>query len=918
MHQHPRHPPKVSSPASSPQTNPMRSNNPRDAVGEQTRTPLGSPRPEDSSSPGSGELASSGPSRESVKKLDQIIQQNFFLKAGSIVATSRVNTKRIADSKPNKWFSLITDEVEQCRDELQIWKSATSFENPFPPMIIETYLDASQLSPSQCLVFLDDDGKRWDVLEALNLPEVSGDSPTGKRKNTEVILERWRFELHPIGIEGVQEFKHLLPTIYKKAVVYFRSLWSTARLWPAFKFALQSRKEGRPSALEVKCRFLTAERETTGLDLLRQPLSDARDVVTDYMFGELDVPAGRLTASATYRMECNFKLVDAESLLSSRFTAIDENFFKPSLPQSRGHRRAESSTEIGSFPSRRRGKEVELQDALQTYGSLSTFHGAGPLGTSPMSALKAVRPVGSEASSPAGSVPASMEDPPNSLPIRPSLRGKDSVARRPSVSFQPFKAGSLSGSPRISEGEIPASPVTGQRQSGLSALTQARNRTSLTSGMPASLRGGPPAVDIPAGSSPRPSSSRISSSFSHRRNRLSFGGQSRGGDDDQASSGRQSLSSSIAQPGSDLLAEAGGQASSGSLNADDDNISDFLKHLDSRKTLSSFESTKKGESATKRTVAQLSKFQVMRDSNNALTESMASSMQMQRSSSSSSRQLTSVPGMVAPASMSVSTSPGKPLSPHTPHTPAIPSRLSENSIIDYDAQTQAARRATRLAPEISSTEEEEQGAEAALSPEGTTAIDIPLPLSPRLIQTNRRSSSVAQQQRNLVEDDDGEAAFGSRRSISLGAERDPPTLSALFGMERGESSVEDTAALQPAAHIRACGATGSPSSAEHEKETPGSLLRGTPTDGTPRLRYRSTRGRPTPPQSSRGSFVGGSSGRHGMSRGDNEADDEPLVFDMQVSDIGRRSLEEGRGGGSAGSGTNERGYEQRGTSRRGW
>lgn len=781
-------------------------------------------------------------------------------------------------------------------------------------MIIETYLDASQLSPSQCLVFVDDNDKRWDVLEALNTSDTSDDSSTMTTRNTELILERWQFEFKPGPFEDFGDFGPTLATIYKKAVITFRSIFATSRFIPAYKFAQQSIKEGRRSVLEVKCRVLTGETEATGLDTLRQPLSDARDTVTDYVFGDLELPAGRLTASVAYRTECHFKLVDAESLLSSRFTAIDEHFFKPSLPQTRLHARRESSAEVGSFPSRRREKEPE--DVSQAYGSLSTFHGAGAPGTSPITALRALKPPGSDTTSVAGSIPASMDDHPHSLPIRPSLRGKDVPGRRPSVSFQPFKSGSLSGSPRVNDGEISASPIVGSRQSGLSALAQARNRNSLTAGMPASLRGGPaPAADTPVSSSPRPVS-RIGSSFSHRRSRPSFGGQSRAGDDDQASSGRQSLSSSIAQPGSGLLAEAGGQASSGSLNADDDNISEFLKVLDSRKTLQSFEVGKKSESATNKTVAQLSKFQMMRESNNALTESMTSSVALQRSSSTSSRNMTSVPGMVAPASMSVSSSPGKPLSPHTPHTPAIPSRLSENSIIDYDTQTQAARRVTRVAPQIASTEEER--IDAPLSPEGTTAIDIPLPLSPRLLQTNRRSSSVAQQQRSMAEDEDTEGAFGSRRSISLGAEREPPTLSALFGLER-EDPAEDVAGLQPAAHIRTTGVTGSPSSTEREKSTPGSLLAGGTSDvPASRLRYTSRRGRPTPPHSSRGSFVGSSSGRYGAGRGDNDADDEPLVFDMQVSEMGRRSLEEGRGGGNAGNSSSDRGHEQRGVSKRGW
>lgn len=874
-----------------------------------------SPRRGPSSSGGSGEFEFKGPSPESIKKLDSIVQ-NLFLKAAVLVAQARIKTTPLGAGKTNKWFSLETDEIDEFRNDFRLWKTCSAFEHPFPAMVIETYLDASRLSPSQCLVVVDDNGKRWDVLAALNSSETSDDSPTSRRRNTEVILERWRLELKPTPTEDIEDFGQTLPTIYKKCIIFFRALFTASRIIPSYKFSQQNMTRKSQPALEVKCRILTGETGSGGHDALRLPISDGRDVVTDYMLGDLEVPVGRFYASVAYRNECHFRVDDAESLLSSRFMGVDENFFKPSIPQGREPSRRESSAEVGSLPSRRHGGISS--DAQQTYGSLSTFHGAGALGTSPMSALKAVKPAGSETSSPSGSVPASVEEPRHSLPIRPSVRGRETSGRRTSVSFQPFKAGSLSGSPRIPDGDVSASPLSGQRQSGPSALTQARNRNSLTAGMPASLRGGPPAVEIPVSSSPRPSSGRISSSFSHRRGRLSFGGQSRGVDDDQASSGRQSLSSSIAQPGSGLLAEAGGQTSSGSLNADDDNISEFLKILDSKKTLPSFEPGKKGESATKRTVAQLSKFQHMRDSNNALTESMASSVQLQRSSSSSSRQLTSVPGMVAPGtSMSVSSSPGKPLSPHTPHTPAIPSRLSENSIINYEAQAQGRvdERGARVAPRFASTEEE-SATEAALSPEGTTAIDIPLPLSPRILQTNRRSSSVAQQHRAMAEDEEAELAFGGHRSISLGAERDPPTASTLFGMERDDST-DDALGLQPAANIRTSAAGGSPSLAERERNLSGGLLAGNAASSPGRLRYTSTRGRPTPPQSSRGSFAGSSSGRYGAGRGDNDADEEPLVFDMQVSEMGRRSLEEGRGGGSVGSSSNDR-YEPRGVSKRGW
>ena len=827
-------------------------------------------------------------------------------------------------------FQIETDDIDDFREELRVYKTSGSFENRPPPMIIETYLDASRLSTNQSLVVVDDNGKRWDVLEALNSSETSGDdSPMAQqqKRNTEVVLERWRIELKCIPTGDLHEFGPSLPTIYKRCIVFFRSLFVATRIMPCWKYSQQALAKGTLPPVEVKCRVLMGEPESPSCDLLRQPLHDSRDAVTDYVFGDLEVPVGRFYASVTYRNDCSFRVDDSESLLSSRFMGVDENFFKPSIAQRREHMRADSYTEPGSLPSQRQTRGA--QEPQQTYGSLSTFHGAGALGTSPISALKAVRPIGSDTSSPAGSAAASVDqsEPSHSLPIRgtgrPSLRNVDVGGRRPSISFQPFKAGSLSGSPRIPDGETPSSPQSFTRPSGLSgAANRPGNRSSLTAGMASSLRGPPTAPqDVPqVASSPKPTS-RYSSSFTHRRGRPSFGGQSKA-DDDQGSSGKQSLASS-AQPGSGLLAEAGA-ASSGSFATDDDNISEFLKALDSRKTLQSFEPNKKGESsAAKRTAAQLSKFQLMRESNNVLTESMTSSMHLQRSSSASSRQLANVPSMVNPASMSASSSPGKPLSPHTPHTPAIPSRLSENSIIDYQGQGRPPHRQTRN-PAIDATEEEGED-ETPVSQGGTTAIDIPL--SPRLLhaaEAGRRPSSVAQH-RSLAGVDDSDIV---QRSLSLGADDrgEAPTMSALLSFQRSSGGNSDASlGLQPPADIRASG----PASPGTERDGKGSasaspgLSSGVPYRG---VRYVG-RNRPTPPHSSRGSFSGGrfagGLARPGAVGGEEGVDDEPLLFDM--SELGRpsrRSLEEGRGGGNAGgngsTGSDRSGYEPRGLTKRGW
>ncbi|PNY23551.1 Class E vacuolar protein-sorting machinery protein hse1 [Tolypocladium capitatum] len=658
MHQQARAPPRLSSPASSPQTNQTRTNNPKDATpGTRQRAGSNVSGRDVIGSPTTDSHPSPGPPAESIKKLDQIVQ-NFYTKAAVLVLDSRMKVKITRNAngmrKTNKWYQIATDEIDDFRDELKVWKTCGSLDNLPPPMIIEIYLDTSLLKESQSLVVIDDDGKRWDVMEQLNPSgsSIGSNSPGPAAKNAEVVLERWRVELKTNGSNPSEDFGPILPTIYKKAIVFFRTLYTASRLLPAWKFASSGAAKSSHPALTPRCRIRTSDPPRSSPDPLRQSIDGRTDPVTEYIFGDLDVPVGRLSASVAYRNDCSFRVDDSESLLSSRFMGVDENFFKPSLPQ-HGERQREPAAEVGSLRGHRRGHS--LRETHQTYGSLSTFHGDG--------------------------------------------------------------------------------------------------------------------------------------------------GAGKAGDEEQSSSGRQSLASSVAQPGSGLLAEAG-PASSGSLHAEEDDISDFLKALDSKKTLSSFEPAKRGESATNRTVAQLSKFHMMRDSNNALGESMTSSMQMHRSSSSSSRQLTSVPGMVAPASVSTSTSPGKPVSPHTPHTPAIPSRLSENSIIDYSTTGRVVSRSGR--PQQPTVPEPSR--ESTVTQEGTTAIDIPL--SPRLGSYQRRSSSVAQQSRAMIDDDDVDLAFAAHRSISLGADdREPPTMSTLLGrqtqLERSPTARDSLpTGLQPAAEIQ--------------------------------------------------------------------------------------------------------------------
>ena len=258
-----------------------------------------------------------------------------------------------------------------------------------------------------------------------------------------------------------------------------------------------------------------------------------------------------------------------------------------------------------------------------------------------------------------------------------------------------------------------------------------------------------------------------------------------------------------------------------------------------------------------------------------------------------SRQIGSLPPMVG--GMSISSSPGKPISPHTPHTPAIPSRLSNNSIAEYSPRIRP--HAVTAAAGVTTGEERENDDEETNA--GAAPMNIPLPTSPRLYQYgshNRRSSSVAQQQRILAGADD--SVDGPYRSMSVGAEdREPPSLTDLRGFGQTSGSLR---VLQPAAEI-----TGAPSS----------MPRASP--AMQRL-GASNRGGLGPRTGSSSSVATGSgsererANRYSFQRtpaqaqGAEDPEDEyPMLFDMSElgrnSEQGRRSLEEGRGGGDSGS-----------------
>ncbi|KAJ5089855.1 Autophagy-related protein 13 [Penicillium argentinense] len=892
------------------------------------------------------------PSKESMAKLNQIVS-NYHTKSALIILHSRVDLPPayLKDSdKPriNRWFNVELNDSDAIREQLWVWRTCDATDNRPPPLIIETYLDTKSLTNNQSLVILDENGKRWDVQESLDALRDEARDPYQSDAD-EIILERWTIELGEAVSDPPADLGSILPTVYKKSIVLFRSLFTYSKFLPAWKFSKRNTKLRQSPTLKVKYRIIdgNSSRFVLSPDTLTTPLYEGNGKVVDtYNFGVTESPAGPFSVKVAYRTNCDFRVDDSEALLSSRFMGADDDIFRPSLPSDD----SKPNPEIGSVPVETR--TVENPDCSRAYGSLSTFHQVGPPhGTSPISALRAARDAAGS-SSPSGSpskklLPAAKIAPTGRAAKLASEGGGSNFGRRPSVSFQPFKAPPLSASPALVDTPLGVSPrtVSARIPTGTSADSRVMPPPSVAASArkPAAIAS-EQAFLSPTSASPKPAPiTRYSSSFSHRRGRPSSGGMSK--PDDDHSSGKASAASSNVQPGSGLLAEATG-TSAESIHADDENISEFLKMLDLKKDLMNTSSSISQETGPRKptaTSAALARFQRMRDSNAALSDSMSASMHLRQSSNSSSKQLSGVPQMVAGTSISTASSPGKPISPHTPHTPAIRSRLSSNSVVDEIA-TEHDRRVPHI--EHNSPLEENPGMESTQR-DPSTAAAIDIPMSPRVYPpAYRRSSSAAQRIRPIVADDDEIFPFGMR-SVSLGNEEAahpvPNTLQRRMNEDEnqdpnlaGRPSTEDAnAPATSATGASRRSATSSVSNA-HLYQPRFASSRGRGYSGGQSLSSASSslaRGSAIPPHLAErdadrdGNASGSTSGNSTMElrRGSGQRpsasrappsleDDEPLLFAMSDFGASRRSLEENRGnhGGADSNSGSRRGSGRRG------
>ncbi|GAA5967682.1 hypothetical protein JCM11641_005734 [Rhodosporidiobolus odoratus] len=315
--------------------------------------------------------------------------------------------------KVNKWFNLELPDSPIHRDELKTWRSVSTLLSasggpspsssvPFssspspspasasvPPMVLETLLDVSDLTPNQVLVLQSSSAsspspsRRIRVNPSLAKPSTSPpptSSPRGVRSPLgsggpgsaaisssgapPVVLERWvlRFLPPPPSRSSTRSQNQLnedLPLTYKRSILHFRSLYTLVRALPSYALHrnLARRRAGVGGAgLKIGVRMRVGERAEgegdgegeVGLETRIEGDEEGDEGTREtegITFPGVVTSLGTLSLTCMYRLNAAFSVEEIETLLSSRF--IDEDFFRPTVMR---YKNPEDVARPGSLP----------------------------------------------------------------------------------------------------------------------------------------------------------------------------------------------------------------------------------------------------------------------------------------------------------------------------------------------------------------------------------------------------------------------------------------------------------------------------------------------------------------------------------------------------------------------------------------
>ena len=236
------------------------------------------------------------------------LTQNYFTKTALVIANARLIPEDLPSSQrsTNRWFNLELASVDSLQEKLKPWRPSTEGELP-PPMVIECFLDSSKLTPSQRIV----------------LPGSSLET------SQEIVLERWVVQCElPDELEDQLTSKESkdddfsrqskprspeLPVVYKRGISSMRSLYTMARLLPAWSLRQRLVKQ-RLSHIPLKIGIRInqgslLDMSSNGLDLSDQLQGDSYSI-SRLSIEPIDTPVGKLTLSASFRNEVECQVVD--------------------------------------------------------------------------------------------------------------------------------------------------------------------------------------------------------------------------------------------------------------------------------------------------------------------------------------------------------------------------------------------------------------------------------------------------------------------------------------------------------------------------------------------------------------------------------------------------------------------------------
>ncbi|OMH86337.1 Autophagy-related protein 13 [Zancudomyces culisetae] len=205
--------------------------------------------------------------------------------------------------------------------------------------------------------------------------DIGGEGRERSKRVEKIVLETWKIEVDTeIGrrekdLPNVDE----LPGVYKKAVIYFRTLFGYVHLLPSMHF-MQKKKymENSPVMEGIKLGYRVARntigdsRSGGGVISVFEKMYEGEADTKYERFSSLATPMGNFDVSASYREDWNFEVIPkstvegssvavGESLNAERdiignagIIGIDDNFFTPTLASYGSGSRRESVASRGS------------------------------------------------------------------------------------------------------------------------------------------------------------------------------------------------------------------------------------------------------------------------------------------------------------------------------------------------------------------------------------------------------------------------------------------------------------------------------------------------------------------------------------------------------------------------------------------